>query len=111
MTDANKKYYWERNKKYKKEWDNAVKNATRYTDAVDFYKTFRSAQGYHIIIEGEAKTVEEKLVKGFYEQKPSYISSSSAFPEDFVESRTSFDEMIEYADEMKYFIEDLFDTL
>lgn len=110
MTDTNKKYYWEQNKKYKKEWNELVKNAPRH-NAVNFYKEFKSAKGKHIIVVGEPKTIEEKLVKGFYEQKPSYISSSRAFPEDFVEDRTSFEDMIEYADEMKYFIEDLLDMI
>lgn len=110
MTDTNKEYYWGKSKKYKKEWNELVNNAPRH-NAVAFYKEFKSAKDKHIIVVGEAKTIEEKLVKGFYEQKPSYISSSNSFSEDFVEGRTSFDDMVEYADEMKYFIEDLLNTI
>ena len=110
MTDTNKKYYWDKSKKYKKEWNELVENAPRH-DAVAFYKEFKSAKGKHIIVVGEPKTIEEKLIKGFYEKKPNYISYSDSFPEDFVEGRTSFDNMVEYADEMKYFIEDLLNMI
>lgn len=106
-----KGYFWSgESKKYEKEWNELVENAPRY-DAVAFYKEFKSAKDKHIIIIGEPKTIEEKLIEGYYEQRPRYISFSNSFPEDFIEGRTSFDDMIEYADEMKYFIEDLLDTI
>lgn len=37
----------------------------------------------------------------------SYIRMSKSFPEDFIESRTSYSDMIDYADGMAYFIDRL----
>ena len=42
-----------------------------------------------------------------YDSDLSYISMSKSFPEDFIESRTSYEDMINYADGLKYFIEEL----
>ena len=41
----------------------------------------------------------------------SYISMSDFYPEDFVESRTSYEDMIDYANGLKYFIEELKDEI
>lgn len=109
MNETNRKYYWD--KKYKKEWDELVNNAPRY-DAVEYFKKYKKPKGYEIIIFGRPETIEEKLVEAFYDSdKLTYISASDSFPEDFVEERTSFDTMISYADEMKYFIEGLLDMI
>lgn len=42
-----------------------------------------------------------------YDDDLSYISMSKSFPEDFIESRTSYEDMINYADGLSYFIDRL----
>lgn len=59
---------------------------------------------------GEPIEPLEKLVSFVYDSA-SYISMKKNFPEDFVESRTDWDDMVEYADQMAYFIEDLMEDL
>ena len=46
-----------------------------------------------------------------YDSDLSYINMSDSFPEDFIESRTSYEDMINYADGLKYFIEELKDEI
>ena len=46
-----------------------------------------------------------------YDSNLSYINMSKSFPEDFIESRTSYEDMIDYADGLKDFIEELKDEI
>lgn len=46
-----------------------------------------------------------------YDSNLSYINMSQSFPEDFIESRTSYEDMIDYADGLKDFIEELKDEI
>lgn len=59
---------------------------------------------------GEPENVVEKLLKFIY-GSASYIHMKSSFPEDFCESRTDWDDMVDYADEMSSFIEDILNDL
>lgn len=87
-----------------------IDNSPRY-NAVEFFRENKRPNNKEIILVGEATTVEEKLVKCFYEKKPEYPIVSYFLPEEFIETRTSFETMKRYADEMKYFIEDLLRTI
>ena len=40
-----------------------------------------------------------------------YINMKSNFPEDFIESRTDWDDMVNYADEMESFIKEIMDDM
>ena len=42
-----------------------------------------------------------------YDDELSYTHMSKSFPEDFIENRTSYSDMIDYADGMAYFIDRL----
>ena len=46
-----------------------------------------------------------------YDSNLSYINMSQSFPEDFIECRTSYEDMIDYADGLKFFIEELKDEI
>lgn len=59
---------------------------------------------------GEPNNPLEKLV-GFVYSGPNYINMKSRSPEDFTESRTDWDEMIDYADEMASFIKEIMEDL
>lgn len=87
-----------------------IDNSLRY-NAVEFFRKHKRPNDKEIILVGEATTIEEKLVKCFYEKKPEYPIVSYFLPEEFIETRTSFETMKAYADEMKYFIEDLLRTI
>lgn len=58
---------------------------------------------------GEPNNPLEKLVKFVY--NGSYIDRKRKAPEDFTESRTDWDDMVSYADEMADFIEDLMEDM
>lgn len=111
MVEPNNKYYWGKNKKYKKEWNELVKNSPRH-NAVEYFKKYGKPQKYHLILMGMPETIEEKLVEAFYDDgKVSYINLSDRMPEDFIESRMDFYELKDYADDMKYFIKDLLNMI
>ena len=101
----NKEIYWGRSKKFKKEWKALVNDPANHYDPVTFYK--EHGNGYEIMTDGEPKTIQEKLIQRIYGDKPTYEDMSENFPEDFIESRTSWDDLKDYADDMKYFINEL----
>lgn len=59
---------------------------------------------------GEPTDPLEKLVKYVYDGD-NYIYMKDHFPEDFVESRTDWDDMVDYADDMSRFIRNLMEDL
>lgn len=59
---------------------------------------------------GEPKTPLEKILVFVY-SSASYIHMKKSFPEDFVESRTDWDDMVDYADNMADFIQEIMDDL
>lgn len=59
---------------------------------------------------GEPNNPLEKLV-GFVYSGPNYINMKSRSPEDFIESRTDWDDMVDYADEMASFIKEIMKDL
>ena len=52
----------------------------------------------------------EKLVAFVYDSS-SYIYMKKSFPEDFIESRTDWEDMVNYADEMASFIEEIMEDI
>lgn len=78
-----------------------LKNRHVYTDS---FGEFR----YRFI--GEPNTPLEKLVRFIYSGS-NYINMKRKFPEDFTESRTDWDDMVNYADEMACFIEELMEDM
>lgn len=52
----------------------------------------------------------EKLIWFVY-SGPNYINMKRSFPEDFIESRTDWDDMVNYADEMASFIKEIMEDL
>ena len=59
---------------------------------------------------GEPCNPLEKMVKFVY-SGTSYIHMKESFPEDFTESRTDWDDMSNYADEMASFIKEIMEHL
>lgn len=78
-----------------------VKNSYLYT-------SWSSKLRYKFI--GEPSNTLEKIVAFIYDS-PSYIHMKRSFPEDFIESRTDWDDMINYADEMASFIKEIMEDL
>ena len=72
------------------------------------YTHWNSDLRYKLI--GEPCNPLEKIVKFIYASS-SYIHMKRSFPEDFVESRTDWNDMVDYADEMASFIEELMEDL
>ena len=62
---------------------------------------------------GEPTNILERLAYSEIEHDDdlSYIHMSKSFPEDFIESRTSYSDMINYADGLAYFIDRLKDEI
>ena len=58
---------------------------------------------------GEPNTPLEKIVKFVY--SGSYIDRKRRAPEDFIKSRTDWDDMMDYADEMANFINELMEDM
>lgn len=103
----NREIYWGKAKKFKKEWNALVNDPENRYDPVEFYKKYGKdyPEGYTVETVGKPSTIQEALIERFYSLAGTYESMSSSFPEDFIESRTSWDEMVRYADDMKYFID------
>ena len=72
------------------------------------YTSWSSKLRYKFI--GEPCNPLEKMVKFAY-SGASYISMKERFPEDFTESRTDWDDMVNYADEMASFIKEIMEDL
>ena len=72
------------------------------------YTSWSSKLRYKFI--GEASNTLEKIVAFIYDS-PSYIHMKRSFPEDFIESRTDWDDMVNYADEMANFIKEIMEDL
>ena len=102
----NKEYYHGKSRKFRKEWKELLKDPKNHYDPIIFYKNHgRSPKHYEIIVDGEPTTIQEKLIKALYLDELTYMMINS--PEDFVESRISYETLKDYADDMKYFISDL----
>ena len=76
---------------------------TEFVNNNHLYTGWSNKLRYEFI--GEPNTPLEKIVKFVY--SGSYIDRKRRAPEDFIESRTDWDDMMDYADEMANFINEL----
>lgn len=100
------------------ERDNAIKSYITKTgkeiSAKEFvnneyeYTRWNSDLCYKFI--GEPCNPLEKIVAFVYSSS-SYIHMKRSFPEDFIESRTDWEDMVDYADEMESFIKEIMEDL
>lgn len=108
VSGKNYEIYQYQKTRTKKEWEKLV-NKTKSVDAVRFYKSYgEKPKSKVIIIEGEPKTMQEAVVKRIYEDC-TFEKMMENFPEDFVETRVDYEELLAYANEMKNFIDGLKD--
>lgn len=83
-------------------------SASEFVKNSYLYTSWSSKLRYKFI--GEPSNTLEKIVAFIYDS-PSYIHMKRSFPEDFIESRTDWDDMINYADEMASFIKEIMEDL
>lgn len=101
----------------KKAFDECVKKiGTRLTLQEYFSIPYRESdftKGVCYRCIGKPTNILERLAFSEMENDKdlSYINMSDFYPEDFVESRTSYEDMIDYANGLKYFIEELKDEI
>ena len=101
------------------EWETLKRS--NHVNAIEFFRKHKNDRHLDFIyleIVGNPTTLEEKIVHRFLlpnlcgkQMECTYEDFSDAFPEDFTEGRTDWYHLKEYADDMKYFIQDLFDTI
>ena len=72
------------------------------------YTSWASKLRYKFI--GEPCNPLEKIIKFVYSGS-NYINMKSKFPEDFIESRTDWEDIVNYADEMASFIKEIMEDM
>ena len=82
-------------------------SASEFVNNNHIYTDLFSDLRYKFI--GEPNTLLEKIVRFVY--SGSYIDRKRKAPEDFTESRTDWDDMVDYADEMASFIKEIMEDL
>ena len=82
-------------------------SATEFVNNSHIYGDLFGKWRYKFI--GEPNDLLEKTVKFVY--SGSYIDRKRRAPEDFIESRTDWDDMVDYADEMANFINTLMEDM
>ena len=83
-------------------------SASEFVNNNHLYTSWFSKLRYKFI--GEPSNTLEKIVTFVYGSS-SYIHMKRSFPEDFIESRTDWDDMVDYADEMASFIKEIMEDL
>ena len=83
-------------------------SVSEFVNNSHLYTSWSSKLRYKFI--GEPSNTLEKIVAFVYSSS-SYINMKSKFPEDFIESRTNWDDMVNYADEMASFIKEIMEDL
>ena len=83
-------------------------SASEFVKNSHLYTSWSGNLCYEFI--GEPSNPLEKIIKFVY-SGPNYINMKSKFPEDFTESRTDWDDMVNYADEMASFIKEIMEDL
>lgn len=90
--------------------ENAIKEHGVQISIVEYFKDWKRnscGKGYCYACYGEVENSIERLVNAEinYDEGLNYLSAKNNAPEDLIESRTSWDEMKEYADGLYYFID------
>lgn len=105
-----------RNKKTKEAWQKILDSSESYTaeEWAELGISMRhwTYEGYFWHVEGTPESIVEELVNwklGF--SKIDYSSIRKNFPEDLIESRTDWDTMKQYADDLDDFIDKLYSYL
>lgn len=101
--------------KYKKEWREMLDRSESYTAEefleldLNYYQMYEPMKcGYEWVLDGKPSTlVEELLAYKLGLSGPSYDRIFRRFPEDLIESRTDWDVLKNYADDMKDFLNTL----
>ena len=83
-------------------------SASEFVNNSHLYTGWSNELRYEFI--GEPSNPLEKIIKFVY-SGPNYINMKNKFPEDFTESRTDCDGMVNYADEMASFIKEIMEDL
>lgn len=83
-------------------------SASQFVKNSHLYTSWSRKLCYEFI--GEPSNPLEKMIKFVY-SGPNYINMKRSFPEDFTESRTDWDDMVNYADELASFIENIMEDI
>ena len=89
--------------------ENAIKEHGVQISIVEYFKDLKRnswGKDYCYACYGEAEDSIERLVNAEinYDESLTYLSAKNNHPEDLIESRTSWDEMKDYADGLYWFI-------
>ena len=94
-------------------FDDYIKRTGQLVTVQEYFKDNDRLHGYYTNIHyqcfGECKNFIDKLVYGEieYDSQLYYITARNNHPEDLIESRTDWEEMKSYADDLADFIENL----
>lgn len=83
-------------------------SASEFVKNSHLYTSWSRKLYYEFI--GEPSNPLEKMIKFVYSGS-NYINMKRSFPEDLTESRTDWDDMVNYADEMASFIENIMEDV
>ena len=98
-------------------FDDYIKRTGQLITAQEYFNDGERLRGYYTKIHykcfGECKNFIDKLVYGEieYDSQLYYITARNNHPEDLIESRTDWEEMKSYADDLADFIENLKDDI
>ena len=98
-------------------FDDYIKRTGQLVTVQEYFKDNDRLHGYYTNIHyqcfGECKNFIDKLVYGEieYDSQLYYITARNNHPEDLIESRTDWEEMKSYADDLADFIENLKDDI
>lgn len=108
----NREIYWGKSKMYRKEWKALTDDPNNQYDPLTFFKeNGKKPMRYEISTIGEPTTIQEKIIERIYSDKSKYEDMFNLCSEDLIESRTSYDELKNYADDMAHFIESLINMI
>lgn len=113
-TDKVKEIYCNRKKNKQSEWRDVLDNSESFT-AEEWIKlgvsyTPWNYEGFFWHVEGKPESLAERLACWkLGETGPDYTWACDNRPEDLIECRTDWDSMKNYADELNYFLLDIYD--
>lgn len=103
---------WDKNWKHKPEYIELINHPNNVHDAIEYYKQYGSKDrpGFVLVKIDDPKTIIEHLIDRVYFDH-GYENYRNSFPEDMTESRTDWDDMKSYADELANFVDTLTNLL